>query len=114
MTLPKRIQKAQKPDKRWRSTAHRNFVRGHECCNPKCPDGRPIEVAHVRTGTDGGMGLKPSDWWTISLCRTCHGLQHNISESKFEKRAGIDMKQLASEFANASPKRVEIRKAQDE
>ena len=111
--LPKRIPKAKKPDKRWRSTAHRNFVRSHECCNPKCLDGRPIEVAHVRTGTDGGLSLKPSDWWTISLCRTCHGRQHNIGEPKFEIEAGISMKALATEFANASPKRREIRGAQN-
>lgn len=112
--LPKRIPKAKKPDKRWRSTAHRNFVRSHECCNPKCPDGRPIEVAHVRTGTDGGLALKPSDWWTISLCKTCHARQHNIGEGPFEREAGIDMKQIATEFAFVSPKRIEIRQAQDE
>ena len=111
--LPKRIPKAKKPDKRWRSSAHCNFVRSHECSNPKCEHGRPIEVAHVRTGTDGGMSMKPSDWWTISLCAHCHALQHRIGEGPFEREAKIDMKALATEFANASPKRREIRGAQN-
>ena len=113
MTLPKRIQKAKKPDKRWRSTAHKNFVRSHECSNPKCEHGRPIEVAHTRKGTDGGLSMKPSDWWTLSLCAHCHALQHRIGETDFETLTGLDMKQTATEFAFVSPKRVEIRKAQD-
>lgn len=114
MTLPKRIQRKKNRDSRWRSTAHCNFVRGHECSNPKCQDGRPIEVAHVRDGTDCGMARKPSDYWTISLCQTCHSRQHAIGEGPFEDEAGIDMKALATEFANASPKRREIQEAKND
>ena len=50
---------------------HRAWVRRHRCSVPNC-DLLPIECAHVRTGTDVGQGLKPSDRWTISLCRQHH------------------------------------------
>lgn len=85
-----------------RSPGHCNFVRGHECSVKGC-EGRPIEVAHVRTGTGGGMGVKPSDRWTISLCRAHHAEQHRIGERAFETAAGLDMKTLAAEFARKSP-----------
>jgi hypothetical protein len=63
----------------------------------------PIECAHVRKGTDGGQGLKPSDRWTISLCREHHAEQHRIGEAAFEKRYGLDLIALAEEFARRSP-----------
>jgi len=62
-----------------------------------------IECAHVRTGTDGGTGIKPSDKWTISLCKDCHAHQHEMGESTFEIFYGIDMKALAQAFYKASP-----------
>ena len=70
-------------------------------------------MAHVRAGTNGGIGLKPGDFWTISLCRNCHSEQHRMGEQSFEKRHGIDMKELAREFVKASPKRVELERARD-
>ena len=30
------------------------------------------------------MGRKPSDWFTISLCREHHAEQHTIGEASFE------------------------------
>ena len=63
----------------------------------------PIECAHVRMGTDGGMGLKPSDRWTISLCHDHHVEQHQIGERAFEERYDLSMKGLAREFAQRSP-----------
>lgn len=89
-------------------------MRSHSCC--ACGSIVAIEVAHVRTGTDGGMGMKPGDYWTISLCggpNGCHALQHRIGEPEFEKRFGIDMKMLAREFVKASPKRRELEEARD-
>jgi len=64
----------------------------------------PIEAAHVRTGTEGGMGIKPGDDWVISLCSYHHQRQHMIGEAAFERSHGIDMKALAREFAAKSPK----------
>lgn len=67
-----------------------------------------IEVAHIRIGTDGGTSLKPSDYFTVSLCKLCHAEQHSIGERTFWANAGIDPLALAAEFAKASPCSREI------
>lgn len=82
--------------------AHRAWVRRHRCSVPGC-DAAQIECAHVRSETDGGLGLKPSDKWTISLCRQHHAEQHKIGEAAFEKRYALDLGGLAAEFARRSP-----------
>ena len=82
--------------------AHRAWVRKHRCSVPAC-DQLPLECAHVRRGTDGGIGLKPSDAWCISLCEEHHAEQHRIGERAFEKRYGVDLIALAREFTRRSP-----------
>jgi hypothetical protein len=82
--------------------AHRAWVRKHRCSVGGCR-GLPIECAHVRNGTDGGLGIKPSDKWTISLCRSHHLEQHEIGEPAFEARYDLDLRALAREFALRSP-----------
>lgn len=103
--LPRRIPKPPRfnAPKRVRSPSHCAWVRSHACCVPGCTN-VPIEAAHVRTGTFGGMGIKPGDDWVISLCSYHHGRQHMIGEAAFERSHGIDMKALAMEFAAKSPK----------
>ena len=105
--LPPRIKRdSGKKDAGKRSSAHRAWVRRHACCG--CGASAPIEAAHVRTGTDGGMGIKPSDWWVISLCKSCHVEQHNIGEESFETLHGISMKYLARHFIAKSPHRFKL------
>ena len=87
--------------------AHRAWVRRHYCSVPGCQR-LPIECAHIRGGTDGGMALKPSDRWLISLCSDHHGEQHRLGERHFEKRYGIDLAELAEEFARRSPHRDKL------
>ena len=111
--LPRRIPKEPKRASRWRSQAHCNFVRSHHCCAPLC-GGMPIEVAHVRVGSGAGVGQKPDDWHTISLCSDCHAAQHRIGARAFEKRYGINMAEMAEQFAKASPKRAEIERIRKE
>ena len=82
--------------------AHRAWVRKH-CCSVRGCRGLPIECAHVRNGTDGGLGLKPSDKWTISLCRSHHLEQHELGEPAFEARYELNLRHLAKEFAQRSP-----------
>ena len=107
MALPQRIKsKSDKAERGKRSPAHRSWVRGFACS--ACGSTEAIEVAHVRRGTDGGMGIKPSDKWTISLCKSCHAQQHQQGEETFEKCHGIDMKVLAMEFFKASPHRQKL------
>lgn len=103
--LPQRIvrPRIERPERS--SAAHRAWVRRHHCSVPGC-NLLPIECAHVRRGTDGGMALKPSDRWAISLCFFHHAEQHRIGEPAFEKQHGIDLIAIAQEFAKCSPHRA--------
>jgi len=78
------------------------FVRQHECScffgglqmgRFRCEGA--IEAAHVRTGTDGGCSLKPSDRFALPLCSTHHRRQHQIGERPFEKEMNISMRSIA-------------------
>jgi hypothetical protein len=116
MALPARIPKQRNRSLRWRSPAHCDFVRSHHCCVPGCQN-MPIEVAHVRAGSDAGMGRKPSDWFTVSLCGGPdghHAEQHRIGEASFQELHKINLHALAGEFAKASPKAGDIRREQRE
>ena len=108
--LPPRRDALQRPKKvKRRCPSHTKWVGEHSCSVPGC-GGLPIEVAHVRKGTDCGMGLKPSDKWTISLCREHHSEQHRVGEPVFEKKLkGPTMKELAAEFARRSPHKAKLR-----
>lgn len=108
--LPPRKQKnSGKQDQRKRSPAHRAWVRGFECCNPKCdtPD-EPIECAHVRIGGHGGMGFKPSDALTIALCRSCHSRSHSVGDQTFQTETGLGLFDMAREFYRKSPHRHKL------
>lgn len=113
--LPPRIPKKQKRASRWRSQAHCNFVRSHECCVLGCT-GRPIEVAHVRNGSGAGIGQKPDDWRTVSLCSYHHNYQHVVGELTFwrDEADGQDPEKLIAAFIKASPKRFEIEQVRKE
>ena len=87
--------------------AHRAWVRRHRCSVPGCGN-LPIECAHVRCGTDGGLALKPSDKWTVSLCQDHHLEQHEIGEPMFEAKYDLNLLELATEFARRSPHRNRI------
>jgi hypothetical protein len=102
--LPARIERPRRARETRSFPAHRAWVRRHRCSVPGCLN-LPIECAHVRCGTDGGQGLKPSDRWTISLCRTHHEEQHRVGELAFQKRYGIELLALAEAFARRSPHR---------
>lgn len=85
---------------------HRKFIRSLQCCIAICRSdsmGLRTECAHVRHETDGGAGLRPSDWWTLPLCFFHHAEQHAIGEPAFEKRYGINMKDIALGPARQSP-----------
>ncbi len=88
---------------------HRDYVRSHKCLTPGC-ENRDIEFAHVRTGTDGGAGLKPSDWWGVPLCHACHARQHQIGEAAYEREAGVSMR-VAAERLTMSSTDIKMRRA---
>jgi hypothetical protein len=93
--------------KRFTSQKHRDYVRTFACS--KCGETAGIEVAHVRLGTDGGMGRKPSDYFTVSLCKPCHARQHSIGEATFWH--GQNINAIMQAFCETSPAKFEIAKA---
>lgn len=103
-----------KEETRVRSPGHLSWVRGFSCCvegrnEPGC--GGKIEAAHVRTGTDGGTGLKPGDNWVIPLCGIHHSRQHQLGETSFERFYGISMKAIAADLWQKSPHRIKHERA---
>jgi hypothetical protein len=73
-----------------------------DCAVYGCRDTK-IQACHVRRGTDGGMGLKPSDGFTIPLCASHHRAQHQVGERRFEEQHSLNMRALAEFYAKASP-----------
>ena len=100
--LPRRIVKPRRVAEQRACPAHRAWVRRHHCSVPGC-EGLPIECAHVRRGSDGGVALKPSDRFAVSLCQAHHAEQHRIGEAAFEQRYAIDLLAIAEAFARRSP-----------
>lgn len=104
--LRRKVRPRTKPEPdRVRSASYLQWLRGCVCGihgyreNPSrekhvC-EGR-IEAAHVRTGTDGAMGIKPSDCYALPLCEKAHRLQHQIGEAAFERMFGVSLRNIAS------------------
>jgi hypothetical protein len=94
-----------------RSPSHLKWVRGHDCSvmdqgpMPHLKCGGKIEAAHVRAGTDGAMGVKPSDCFAIPLCSAHHAYQHRIGEKEFEAVYRISMRKIADGLWAKSPHR---------
>ena len=88
---------------RFRSQRHLRHVRSHACVN--CDAEAPIEAAHYKLGTDGGMGMKPSDYWTTPLCRDCHARQHTGERTFWQ---GKDPLAIIEALIRTSPVRREI------
>lgn len=88
-----------KPDLR-RRVQHLAFVRQLPCV--ACGKAAPSEAAHVRTETDGGTGMKPSDRYAVPLCADCHAKQHRIGELTFWSALRIDPLDVASRLWTVS------------
>ena len=82
-----------RPDPR-RAAKHLAFLRELPCI--ACGAQPPCQAAHVRKGTDGGIGTKPSDKFALPLCgpsggsEGCHTKQHHTGEVSFWSALGID------------------------
>ena len=76
-----------KPNLR-RRVQHLAFVRQLPCVT--CGKAAPSDAAHVRTGTDGGVGRKPGDRYAVPLCTACHAKQHRVGELSFWSALRID------------------------
>jgi hypothetical protein len=81
---------------------HRRWVKSHGCCVPGCR-APSVDLAHLRSATNAGKGQRPHDIFGVSLCRLHHDEQHRIGAEAFSDRYGIDLWELAAEFARRSP-----------
>ena len=107
MTLPPKLAPDHfKPKPRLKSTAHRDWVRKHQCIVPGCQQ-MPIEVAHINRAAHRGIGQKASDGFTVSLCRDHHAESHR-GEKTFESKHELDLMALAKAFYRASPHRHKL------
>src|SRR6516162_1298287 len=71
-----------------RRSQHLAFIR--QLPRVVCGKAAPSEAAHVRSGSDGGAGMKPADRYCVSLCSDCHSLQHQFGELTFWSTVRID------------------------
>lgn len=89
-----------------RSSVHRRWLKTFVCAvfnnDGTCDERHAPDIAHVRTATNGAMGRKPSDEWSVPLCRTHHRRAHQIGDRAFEIERGINLLEMAKEFARAS------------
>jgi len=87
-----------------RHPRHLDWIRAHRCA--ACSTMDAVVAHHVRINTDGATGLKPSDWFALPLCPSCHTAVH-AGERSFEKRHQSmwpdGMRELALRFASRSP-----------
>ena len=109
MILPKRRRHAKmnvRERPQVRCQGHLKWIRGHDCSikglNGHSCRGK-VEAAHVRRGTDGGMGVKPSDIWTIPLCSMSHKWSHDNGEAALERLFRVNLKEIAEGLARLSP-----------
>ena len=86
--IPKTMARGKPTPKFHRRGQHLVFLRQLPCV--ACGKAAPSEAAHVRTGTDGGIGRKPGDRYAVPLCTTCHAKQHRVGELTFWSPLRID------------------------
>src|ERR1700741_3123983 len=89
-----------KPSLRTR-VQHLAFLRQRPCV--ACGKAAPSEAAHVRTGTDGGVGIKPPDRYAVPLCADCHAKQHRVGELSFWSELRIDPVSVSLRLWTISP-----------
>jgi hypothetical protein len=86
--IPRTVARSKPAPNFRRRMQHLAFVRQLPCV--ACGKAAPSDAAHVRTGTDGGLGMKPGDRYAVPLCTTCHAKQHRIGELTFWSALRID------------------------
>ena len=86
--IPRTLARSKSETDHRRRRQHLAFVRQLPCV--VCGKAAPSEAAHVRSGSDAGAGMKPSDRYSVSLCTSCHALQHEFGELRFWSVVRID------------------------
>lgn len=86
-----------------RHSLHLAWIRTLPCAVRSARCGSRVHAHHVRTGTGGGMGLKPDDRHTVPLCPAHHLELHNGGAMTFEARHGVRLRAFAELLASRSP-----------
>lgn len=101
-TPRRRVAKPRRPTSPRRSKPHRDWIETLPCAT--CGGRNGVVAAHLRWHTDGGTGIKPSDWWTWPACFDCHITdQHQAGEPEFFGRLSINPWKLCLSYARRSP-----------
>jgi hypothetical protein len=90
-----------------RDAAHLRFIRSQPCIVAAQCAG-PVQAHHVRTGTNGGTSLKPSDIWCVPVCNKHHREIHDNGQATFAAAHRLDLRSLAESYAASSSRRMEI------
>jgi len=98
--IPRTITRSKPKPNSHRRLQHLAFVRQLPCI--ACGKAAPSEAAHVRTGADTGMGMKPGDRYAVPLCTACHAKQHRLGELSFWSALRIDPFNVASRLWTVS------------
>jgi len=74
--------------KSFRSEKYKKYVRSLPCivCGYPCS-----EPHHVRSASNAGTGVKPSDLWAVPLCQLHHAEFHHYGKETFYSRHGLDI-----------------------
>ena len=99
--IPRSVARAKRTRNLRRWVQHLAFLRQLPCV--AYGKAAQSEAAHVRTGTDGGVGVKPGDRYAVPLCTACHAKQHRLGELTFWSALCIDPLNVALRLWTVSP-----------
>lgn len=85
-----------------RCPKHLAWIRRQPCCVVDCRM-RPSQAHHVRTGTNGGTSMKPSDGWCAPICAAHHSELHRLGNETFANTYDVDLRHVAATLASQSP-----------
>jgi len=83
-----------------RSVKHLNFIRSLPCY---ISEQEPSQACHIRILSDGGTGLKPSDYYTLPFIHQYHKMQTDIGEQSFYALFNINPFTYAKDLVIMSP-----------
>lgn len=101
-TVPRR---KDKHEPRQRDEPHLEAIRKVMCISCGIdPGGEAMHIRLTRVGKPiTGMGLKPSDRFTLPGCHDCHMTQHREGEVTYYEQLGIDPLRMAATLFALSP-----------
>lgn len=78
-----------------RDERYLRWLRQRPCCVSRQTEG--VVAHHVRLGTGGGVGLKPSDYYCVPLTQSLHQSLHQGGERSFWMKFNLDPWQVMAQ-----------------